>query len=235
MSGADITKNKPDTPVEISFKDYADNYVREHTKFKNAEELLKSKPSVKYVWFFILIPAAFIFILSAVRGAGDPIGVIIGVVFFAALGYLASFLLTASKKTKICRQYHGKANGAIYKDDLLEFLNFEMNIFSSYFHEWSTLVFETNSALGNMGAENDRKLGVFTVGTEFGNCHSVFVMIDARPENYQASSTDWKYFVRVGPKIFGSPSLKAYKIAVKTAPILGAAMEYYTKIYASSK
>ncbi len=235
MSGADITKNKPDAPAEISFKDFADNYVREHTKFKNAEELLKSKPSAKYVWLFTLIPAAFILILSAVSGVNNPMGMIIGVVFFAGLGYLASFLLTASKKAKICKQYHGKANGAIYKDELLEFLNLEMNIFSPYFHEWSTLVFETNSALGNMGAENDRKLGVFTVGTEFGNCRSVFVMIDARPENYQASSADWEYFVRVGPKIFGSPSLKAYKIAAKAAPILGAAMEYYTKIYTSSK
>lgn len=222
---------------EVGFKDYVDDYIRRSTNFKSADDLLKtSEPSMKFVLVCMVISAVFFFLLFLCVGAAIGGAVMVGILF-STVGYLISFWVASIKRKKFADKFTGKTTLKINKDELTEFLNFSMNIFPEYFHEWAGMIFVREG--GQSTLVNNQK-DEYEIGTEFGKVQSIaaktlFAKIYVYHENHDAQSGTICYSFQVSPKIMGKPSFKSYKGAVKAIPVMRAAMEYYINVYKSGE
>lgn len=204
------------TDYEVDFKTFVDNHVRKTTKYQSAEELLDSNVPQKFIWICFGIPAVLGFL------AGGPLGALLIGLFF---GYPAALLTDFFKKysatgpTEIIDE-------KIDSDDLVQFLNRYLSYLSPYFHEWGYISY---SGIGARGALMAHQLNSVTsssvrIGTEFGRKKMCFVVIWIEPDETIPDSDKIMYYFGTSLRL-GWPS--RYICAVKTVPILQAAMEYF--------
>lgn len=168
----------------IQFKDYADDYISRTTKYRTAEELLKSKTKINFlVW---LLPNYY--------------------------------------RAKFCKKFFISQELDFDAADFIRFLNFTLNIYPEYFHEWSEYKLETNSLF-------TKDYDDHTIGTTFAKGNNFIAQISVAHENFKPENpVRWISF-DVSPRVFGTISLGAYKRAVRAVPVLRAAFDYYLNVY----
>ena len=209
------------------FKEFVDNHVRTTTKFHSAEELLNSNVPITFVWGCL--------------GVAFIVGIItfnpVILLFALLLGYVAARLVCGVKCGRCAFRYTGKYTGIIHTDDVIRFLNENMNRLSPYFHEWGYRGRETYSVRGAVHeaiADSIRESTKETaICTTFGEDQRRVLVLIIRPDPTGQLPETMEYFADVENTIEGASFLshdmgfQKYKTMVKTAPILHAAMKYY--------
>lgn len=205
---------------ETDFKAFVDNYVRQATKFQSAKELLDSQVPQKFMWICFGIPAIIGFILG-----GPILALLIGLFF----GYPAA-LLTDFIKGFSVRGTIEKISDIIDSDELIQFLNENLNYLSPYFHEWGYISYSGFGIGGALYAHtlNSIAASSFKVGTGFGSKQRCFVVIWIEPDRTAADSIGMRYYFSTAIR---SPLPSKYVSMVKAVPILKATMEYYLNHY----
>lgn len=191
------------------FKEAVDNYVQATTKFKSAEELLKSGKPLIFVW--ICLGALALLGLVAMF----PVGIVVG----AFLGYVAAYLVGRVMFMKLTLKTYSVPSETDL-DQLIGFLNENLQYLSAYFHEWTRVDDNTISC-----------------GFQNGKIHSVI--------KFDSTSTGKRFFtvsarkasvinyIMISPAGVSASKTNAgfgeYRCAYLSAPILSAAVEYYLK------
>lgn len=214
------------------FKVYVDNHIRNTTKFCSVQELLNSRVSTKFIWICFGIPALSIFTVN-----NFPQDLILVLVFIVLFGYPAA-LLTDHIKSSVFLSKNFKAKEIdveIDIDDLIDFLDEYLNYLNPYFHTWKYI---QHGAIGR-GIINiiisliiallmnkvDSWFGE-RIGTEFGKNKSCFVIIRMSWFNSDTKKSSYRFGTDMR-----TSAISRYVCAVKTAPVLDAAMKYYLEEY----
>ena len=221
---------------ESDFKAFVDNHVRASTQFQSAEDLLSSQVSLQFVWICLGI--------SVVLGIWMPPILLITI----PLGYAAAKIAGGIKKGRYAFKFHGKIDGKVNTDDLIQFLNTHLTYLQPYFHDWgyikrkkqNPLTTSAGETLQNL-AEASARDSLKEVGlcTDFGEDKRCLSMLFIHADPSEGDSGKMEYVAAAGGRIesegvaylshdFG---FQTYKCVVRTAPILQAAMEYYLKYY----
>ena len=218
------------------FRAFVDNHVRASTQFQSAEELLNRKVSLLFVWIC--------FGISIVLGIWLPPLLLITV----PLGYVAAKVAGGIKKGRYAFKFHGKTDGKVNTDDLIQFLNTHLNYLQPYFHDWGYIKRKkqnllTTSAGGTLQtlAEASARESLKEVGlcTDFGSDKRCLSILFIHADPSEGDLGKMEYVAAAGGRIesegvaylshdFG---FQTYKCVVRTAPILQAAMEYYLHNY----
>ncbi|MGP1411225.1 MAG: hypothetical protein ACTTKD_05265 [Peptoanaerobacter stomatis] len=209
------------------FKRYLNNYISINTKFKSAEDLLKSSVSQKYIWICLCIPCTFIFIIAAINNTLTNINPILVFLISIFFGYPFALFIDFIKSFKIHTEEKFD-NIEINPEDLINFLNEHLRHLSPYFYEWGYFRYE---GLGVKEILKDSLYNVLDyslikVCTEFGIKKRCFVLINVDKSLYDPNKKVYWIDTKMRSII---PS--KYICKVKTTPILKATMKYYLEKY----
>ena len=224
------------------FKKFVDNCIQKTTEYQTAEELLKSRVSLRFVWICFAIPAIFILMVSLFKGSISIMTTVLLMVFVSLLfGYLSAYIMALVKKIKLTSKYSAKFEGDIDTDDLITFLNKHLRYLYPYFHEWGHIKREALSVRGavELTVEDSmrRYMEEINLCTEFGEKQRRLSVISIRPDAENRNPGKMEYYIDVENRIEGASFLShdmgfaKYQCLSQVAPILQAAMEYYLKIY----
>ena len=198
------------------FKKFVDNYVKTNTKFASAEDLLKNSKPMMFAWLWIFIPAFLGLFLPPFP---------VGIIGLGILGYGVAFFVGIVLRVKLNkreRSLKSRPAGEVNMDDLVRFLNTNLQYLSPYLSEWErvsdkTIVCKftkkTNAVIEVLDSDyhpDNKGKRVYYVS---GRKAEVFSYVAISGSGFSAGKTN------AG---FGE-----YNCHYKTAPILIAAMEYY--------
>lgn len=218
------------------FREFVNGYIRKNTAFQSAEELLSSQVSSRFVQICYGVPAVLMVFLMLLGGAGVSGNIILKILSFIfiafILGYSAAHIVGEIKKIKYVAKFSGRVETPIDGDELIQFLNEKLAYLSLYFHEWSYLRQSLNFMIGGAPVASIDITGSkeITLCSEFGERETLFSVIYIRPDPLEPDSERRKYSCNVKMKK-ADIRCEKYACAVKTVPILYAAMEYYLKEY----
>lgn len=238
MNEQDVEVTKDLQSKEDGFREFVNGYVRRNTAFQTAEELLGSQVPSRFVQICYGVPAVYMvyLIISLLRDpgfTGNIILNILGFIFIAfIIGYLAAHLVGGIKKIKYVADFSGEMETPVDGDELIQFLNEKLAYLSRYFNEWGYLRQSMNFMIGGAPVAEIDITGSkeITFCSEFGERKTLFSVIYVRPDPLAPDSERRKYSCNVKLKK-ADIRCEKYACAVKTAPILQAAMEYYLKEY----
>jgi hypothetical protein len=165
-----------------------------------------------FLWFCFGIPAVIGLI------AGGPLGALLfGLVF----GHTARFIAGGIMRTRYTLETIGKFDGDIDTEDLLRFLNDQLDYLHPYFHEWRCA---GEGVLSTSFGEKQRSTTTIRIRSDVTNPgHGKMQYVFDTTNNPTALS-----------RIIGMTFFSLFQInepkhtcLFKTAPILQAAMKYY--------
>lgn len=234
----DVETTKDLQSKEDDFREFVNGYIRKNTAFQSAEELLSSQVPGRFVQICYGVPAVYmVYLIISLLGdtgfAGNIILNILGFLFIAfIIGYLASHLVGGIKKIKYVAEFSGEVENPIDGDELIRFLNEKLAYLSQYFNEWGYLRQSVNFMIGGapVAAIDITGSKEITLCSEFGERKTLYSVIYIRPDPLAPDSERRKYSCNVKLKK-ADVRCEKYACAVKTVPILYAAMEYYLKEY----
>lgn len=220
------------------FREFVNSYVQKNTEFQSAEELLSSRVSSRFVRicygvFAVLAAYVTIYLIHDEGLSKEIIMGSLACIFIALLiGYAVVHMVGGILKNKYASKFSGEIDGHVEADELIQFLNEKLAYLSPYFHEWGYLKEYVSL---NMGGVSVAKMDItsnseLALCTEFGEKKSLFSLLYIRPDVLNRDSGQMKYICNV--KLRNADiRCEKYACAVKTAPILQAAVEYYLKEY----
>lgn len=223
---------------EDDFREFVNGYIRKNTAFQSAEELLSSQVPGRFVQICYGVPAVYmVYLIISLLGdagfAGNIILNILGFLFIAfIIGYLVAHLVGGIKKIKYVAKFSGETENPFDGDELIQFLNEKLAYLSQYFNEWGYLRQSVNFMIGGapVAAIDITGSKEITLCSEFGERKTLYSVIYIRPDPLAPDSERRKYSCNVKLKK-ADVRCEKYACAVKTVPILYAAMEYYLKEY----
>lgn len=223
---------------EDDFRKFVNGYIRKNTAFQSAEELLSSQVPGRFVQICYGVPAVYmVYLIISLLGdagfAGNIILNILGFLFIAfIIGYLAAHLVGGIKKNKYVAKFSGETEAPFDGNELIQFLNEKLAYLSQYFNEWGYLRQSVNFMIGGapVAAIDITGSKEITLCSEFGERRTLYSVIYIRPDPLDPDSERRKYSCNVKLKK-ADVRCEKYACAVKTVPILYAAMEYYLKEY----
>lgn len=181
-------------------------------------------------------PAVLLVFLMLLGGTGLSENIILNILSFIfisfILGYSAAHIVGEIKKIKYVAKFSGRMETPIDGDELIRFLNEKLAYLSLYFHEWGYLRQSVNFMIGGapVAAIDITGSKEVTLCSEFGERKTLFSVIYIRPDPLELDSERRKYSCNVKMRK-ADVRCEKYACAVKTVPILYAAMEYYLKEY----
>ena len=205
-----------------NFKMFVDNHVRTTTKFRSADDLLKSSKPLLFIWPCIAIPAIFGLINMG------PVGLLL---FGGIFGYVAVFIASGIIRMRYSGKYSGEFTGDINIDDLFDFLNGRLKHIHPDFNEWGYLSKKgllpiLENAIANATEE-------VRICSEFGSKRKNLITLYIKPKTIDAKPGEKLYFVdalKNGFLVDGrAAGFLGHGTLIRTAPILQASMEYYIK------
>lgn len=234
----DVEITKDLQSKEDDFKEFVNGYIRKNTAFQSAEELLSSQVPGRFVQICYGVPAVYmVYLIISLLGdagfAGNIILNILGFLFIAfIIGYLAAHLVGGIKKIKYVAKFSGRMENPVDGDELIQFLDEKLAYLSLYFHEWGYLRQSVNFMIGGapVAAIDITGSKEITLCSEFGERKTLYSVIYIRPDPLAPDSERRKYSCNVKMRK-ADVRCEKYACAVKTVPILYAAMEYYLKEY----
>lgn len=234
----DVEITKDLQSKEDDFREFVNGYIRKNTAFQSAEELLSSQVPGRFVQICYGVPAVYmVYLIISLLGdagfAGNIILNILGFLFIAfIIGYLAAHLVGGIKKIKYVAKFSGETETPFDGDELIQFLNEKLAYLSRYFNEWGYLRQSVNFMIGGapVAAIDITGSKEITLCSEFGERKTLYSVIYIRPDPLAPDSGRRKYSCNVKMRK-ADIRCEKYACAVKTVPILYAAMEYYLKEY----
>lgn len=234
----DVEITKDLQSKEDDFKEFVNGYIRKNTAFQSAEELLSSQVPGRFVQICYGVPAVYmVYLIISLLGdagfAGNIILNILGFLFIAfIIGYLAAHLVGGIKKIKYVAKFSGRMENPVDGDELIQFLDEKLAYLFLYFHEWGYLRQSVNFMIGGapVAAIDITGSKEITLCSEFGERKTLYSVIYIRPDPLAPDSERRKYSCNVKMRK-ADVRCEKYACAVKTVPILYAAMEYYLKEY----
>lgn len=197
--------------TENNFKEFVDNHVQATTKLKAADELLNKGKPFTFIWICLSVFSVLGFVI------GGPIGLL---VFGGLFGYVTAYITGRIKYFNLWRRSYPPVTTEVNTDELVRFLNENLLYLSPYFSEWESI---------------DDK----TVKCKFNKKIDAVIVFDSIPEEdrrfFKISARKAKVmnYVAVSGSGFSAGKTNAgfgeYSCLYKSAPILGAAVEYYLK------
>ncbi len=127
------------------------------------------------------------------------------------------------KRTKFVHQFIIKQELDFNAADFIRFLNFSLNIFPEYFHEWTEYDLNTSVPIVKDYDEHH-------ICTEFGKTN-LLAKITVIHEGADPKNPVREFWFDVVPRVMGTISLESYKCAVRAVPVMRAAVEYYLNVY----
>lgn len=234
--GQDDETTKDLQSGEDDFREFINGYIRKNTAFQSAEELLSSQVPGRFVQICYGVPAVLMVYLMLIGGAGISGNIILNILSFIfiafILGYSATHIVGEIKKIKYVAKFSGRIENPVDGDELIQFLDEKLAYLSLYFHEWSYLRQSVNFMIGGapVAAIDITGSKEITLCSEFGERKTLYSVIYIRPDPLAPDSERRKYSCNVKLKK-ADVRCEKYACAVKTVPILCAAMEYYLKEY----
>lgn len=223
---------------EDDFREFVNGYIRKNTAFQSAEELLSSQVPGRFVQICYGVPAVYMvyLIISLLGDAGFAGNIILNILGFLLIafiiGYLAAHLVGGIKKIKYVAKFSGETEPPFDGDELIQFLNEKLAYLSQYFNEWGYLRQSVNFMIGGapVAAIDITGSKEITLCSEFGERKTLYSVIYIRPDPLAPDSGRRKYSCNVKMRK-ADIRCEKYACAVKTVPVLYAAMEYYLKEY----
>lgn len=188
------------------FKKNVDNHVQATTKYKTADDLLKKSKPLAFIWICLGV-------FAVVGFMGGPMGFLLITPIF---GYAAAYITGRIKYLNLWRKIYPPITVAVNLDELVQFLNANLQYLSPYFSGWERVDDNTVSCKFN------KKISI-----------SIFFHSDFEGQRHYKISAR-KAFVMLIMTDSAAGSTNAgfgeYSCLYKSAPILSAAMEYYLKL-----
>ena len=189
------------------FKKFVDNHVQATTKFKRADDLLKNSKPLMFIWICLGAFAVVGFAMAGLMGF---------LLFTPVFGYAAAYITGRAKYFNLWRKNYPPITVEVNLDELVQFMNANLQYLSPYFSGWERVDDSTVSCKFN------KKINiVIFFHSDFENQRRY--KISARKESVMFVITD---------SAAGSTNagFGEYSCLYKAAPILAAADEYYLKL-----
>ncbi|MDR1803454.1 MAG: zinc ribbon domain-containing protein [Treponema sp.] len=208
------------------FREFVDNHIRTTTKFKSADDLLKNCKPLTFIW--ICLGVSFL--------VGSLMSFPIGGFLFLILGFVAAFIAGGVIRGRYRSKTAGEFDGKIDTDELLRFLNEHLAYLHPYLHEWGYME-QSGTGLYALSASVSAAMKEVILCAAFGSKKKRLATICIRPETANPESGQMKYIFGAennGVSFYDTNAgFMQHICLIKTAPILQAAMEYYTKLKSS--
>ncbi|MBQ8780285.1 MAG: zinc ribbon domain-containing protein [Oscillospiraceae bacterium] len=222
------------------FKQFMNNHIQATTEFQSAEELLNSQLPLWKAWLFPAIPALLLGVLIGETAKSEEIdklsAYVIWSLFFYFIFLTITYFVVWIKRNQYITKFSGKFNNDIKIDEIIAFLDENLNYLSPYFDKWGVLTQSGFNALSQFQASMETYLSErhneIRLCTEFGIKTNLLAILYLRPDINDSNSGTKEYFVDVKPKISFGMQFSTYTCVYKSAPILQAAMKYYFQYYA---
>lgn len=223
-----VTSAQASSPMGdgYGFKEFVDSHVRATTAYRSAEELLNSRVPQRFVWVCFGIPVA-LSVIGLLRSF-SPMDLIAAPAFTLLVGYLAACLCDFIFTARITLQTSKNAtkfSENLDTDDLIAFLNRQLEYLQPWFHEWGymekagTGVSSTIAASAiNAAAERANEI---TLGAGFGEKQKCFATIYIKND---VAAINAGYSFGASTRALWPAR---YASLTKIYPILQAAMKYY--------
>lgn len=202
-----VKSSLPPTPANTEdFKKFVDNHVQATTKCKTADDLLKNSNPLLFIWICLAVFALVGFAMGGLMGF---------LLFTPVFGYAAAYITGRIKYFNLWRKMYPPITVAVNLDELVQFLNANLQYLSPYFSGWERVDDNTISCKFNKKIRN-----IIFFHSDFEEQRRY--KISARKESVMLVITD---------SAAGSTNagFGEYSCLYKSAPILSAAVEYYLK------
>ncbi len=112
-------------------------------------------------------------------------------------------------------------------EDLLEFLRSYMKVFPGYFNKWDFYDIDVT--------ERFDRYDEHIIACDYWKYQTLIAQIQIIHENNDVQNDTRLFYFDVSPRAIGMSSLDSYKCAVRTVPILSAAVDYYLNVYLKNR
>jgi hypothetical protein len=253
----DLSQKASATPVQTvvrenvpaadtyEFREFVDNHVRATTKFKSADDLLTNSKPLSFIWKSFVVVALGFLVISIVNGGLTSEGILGFIILTALFGYVVAFIAGLIIRIRYEAKASGKFEGSINTDELINFLNVNLQYLSPAFMGWEP--FDPQQDQGWISKRLNKALKQDNVSEQTMQCRfqgkkmHVGITFKTTKEKKEYTVFARKDESGIVYKILGildaitgkggstNAGFGEYSCIYKSAPILTAAVEYYLK------